>query len=104
MSTSASRMESASHYLRAMLVAAEAILASQNLKLTDPQAIIQSLSDFRLNGELFPSEAISWLEDTYALLEGENRSDDIDMDTLEDIEDKAIKFIATAENLLFEII
>jgi len=104
LSTSASIKKSANYYFQAMLVAAEAILASQDIRLTDPQAIIKSLSNFQLNGEVFPSEAISWLEEIYAMVEGEKSENEMDIDTLEDIEDKANKFLVTVENLLFEII
>ncbi len=104
MSTSSSMKKSASYYFQAMLYAAEAILASRHVKLTDPQLVIQSLSSLQLNGESFPREAINWLEDIYELVEGEYGSDDIDVETLEDIEDKANKFLVTVENLLFEII
>jgi uncharacterized protein (UPF0332 family) len=93
---------SLNNYHRAMLLAGEALLLTLGKNTQDPSTILKHLGSVKIEGEAFPGEALSWLQEIHFLAES-NEGSLLKLEDLEDWEDRAQKFLVTVENFLFEI-
>ena len=91
---------SAGHYYQSMLVASEALLYLHGETVQQPELIVEGLRSQLVETGLFPEEAYSWLRDTHELLDGGKEYQQLERGDLEDLEDRAEKFLITAESLL----
>lgn len=91
---------SAGSYYQSMLVASEALLYLHGETVQQPMMILEEMQSQLVETGLFPEEAYSWLRDTHDLLDGGNTEGDLQHGDLEDLEDRAEKYLITAENML----
>jgi len=91
---------SAGHYYQSMLVASEALLYFHGETVQQPALIVEGLRSQLVETGLFPEEAYSWLRDTHDLLDGCKEYQHLERGDLEDLEDRAEKFLITAESML----
>ena len=91
---------SAGSYYQSMLVASEALLYLHGETVQQPMMIVEEMRAQLVDTGLFPEEAYSWLRDTHDLLNGGGTDGDLQLSDLADLEDRAEKYLITAENML----
>ncbi len=91
---------SAGHYYMSMLVASEALLYMHGETIQKPELIVEGVRSHLVDTGIFPEEAYSWLRDTHDLMDGGSEPLPLERGDLEDLEDRAEKYLITVENML----
>lgn len=91
---------SAGHYYQSMLVASEALLYLHGETIQQPELIVEGVRSHLVEAGIFPEEAYSWLRDTHDLMDGGSIPVNLARSDLEDLEDRAEKYLITVENML----